>query len=143
VQRWRRCTYKLGVLQNYKTFTLILLIKIVLCSEFPPTWFINYECFDMRLHRCAALENGYAKRASAEDGAAKLLWIQGREPRLQAKREPWTFTRKPRPDSGLESGLDCRVCAVLARQRVEPQNLFTCPGTFLGHPRCPSAASRV
>ena len=27
--------YKLGFKQNYYTFTLILLIKIVLCSEFP------------------------------------------------------------------------------------------------------------
>ena len=39
---------KLGVNQNYYTFTLILLIKTVLCSQFPWTKFINYGCFDMR-----------------------------------------------------------------------------------------------
>ena len=41
--------YKLGVNQNYYTFTLILLIKIVLCSEFPRTNFIDDKCFDMKL----------------------------------------------------------------------------------------------
>jgi len=41
--------YKLGFNQNYYTFALILLIKIILCSEFHWTKFINYECFHMRL----------------------------------------------------------------------------------------------
>ena len=40
--------YKLGFNQNYYTFTLILLIKIVLCSKFPSTKFINYKCFEMK-----------------------------------------------------------------------------------------------
>jgi hypothetical protein len=40
--------YKLGFNQNYYTFTLMLLIKIVLCSEFPWTRFINHKCFDMK-----------------------------------------------------------------------------------------------
>ena len=34
--------------QHYYTFTLILLTKIVLCSKFPWTKFINYQCFGVR-----------------------------------------------------------------------------------------------
>jgi len=34
--------YKLGFNQNYFTFSLILLIKLVLCGNFPRTMFINY-----------------------------------------------------------------------------------------------------
>jgi hypothetical protein len=40
-------TYKLGINQNHYTFTLVLLIKIDLCSELPWTKFISYKCFDM------------------------------------------------------------------------------------------------
>ena len=43
--------YKLGCNQNCYTFTLILLMKIVMCSKFPCTKFINYKCFDMRFRR--------------------------------------------------------------------------------------------
>ena len=39
--------YKLGFNQNYYTIALLLLIKIVLCSKFPWTKFINYKCFHM------------------------------------------------------------------------------------------------
>jgi len=46
--------YKLGFNQNYYTFTLILLIKIVLCSKFRWTTIINYKCFDMRLWTSAS-----------------------------------------------------------------------------------------
>ena len=35
---------------NYCTFTLILPIKIVLCSNFPSTKCMRYGCFEMRLH---------------------------------------------------------------------------------------------
>ena len=42
--------YKLGFNQNYYTFALILLTKIVLCSKFHWTKFIDYECFHMTLH---------------------------------------------------------------------------------------------
>jgi len=41
--------HKLGFNQNYYTFTLILRIKIFMCSKFPWTKFINYKCFVMRL----------------------------------------------------------------------------------------------
>ena len=41
--------YKLGCNQNYYTFALISLMKIVMCSKFPWNKFINYKCFDMRL----------------------------------------------------------------------------------------------
>ena len=40
--------YKLGFNQNYYTFTLILLLKIILCSKFPLTELINHKCFEMR-----------------------------------------------------------------------------------------------
>jgi len=40
--------YKLGFNQNYHTFTLMLLVKTVLCSKFPWTKFINYKCFEVR-----------------------------------------------------------------------------------------------
>jgi len=40
--------HKLGFNQNYYTFALILLIKIVLCSKFPGTKFINYKLFEMK-----------------------------------------------------------------------------------------------
>ena len=43
---------KLGFEQNYYTSTLILLIKIVLCSKFPWTEFMNYKCFDMNSGEC-------------------------------------------------------------------------------------------
>ena len=49
---WERNTgtlYKLGFNQNYYTFALILPIKIVLCSNFQRTKFVNDKCFDMRL----------------------------------------------------------------------------------------------
>jgi hypothetical protein len=36
--------YKLGSNQNYYTFPLTLLIRIVLCSKFP----MNHKCFHMR-----------------------------------------------------------------------------------------------
>ena len=55
--------YKLGFNENYYTFTFILLIKIVLCSKFPGTKFINYKCFDMRAN-------------SARSGASKNLFPQ-------------------------------------------------------------------
>ena len=35
--------YKVGFIQNYYTFGLILLRKIVLCNKFPETKFINYK----------------------------------------------------------------------------------------------------
>jgi len=40
--------YKLGSNQNYYTFALILLIKIVLCGKFHRTKFIHYKCFHMK-----------------------------------------------------------------------------------------------
>ena len=40
--------YKLGFNQNYYTFTLMLLIKIVLCIKFPWINFIKYKCFEMK-----------------------------------------------------------------------------------------------
>ena len=40
--------YKLGFNQNYYTFTVILLIKIVLSSNVPWTKFMNYQCVEMR-----------------------------------------------------------------------------------------------
>ena len=40
--------YKLGFNQNFYTFTMISLIKIVLRSKFPWSKFMNYQCFDMR-----------------------------------------------------------------------------------------------
>ena len=39
--------YEVGVNQNYYTFTLVLPIKIILCSKFPRSKFIGYKCFDM------------------------------------------------------------------------------------------------
>ena len=39
--------YKLGFNQSYDTFTSITQIKIVLCSEFPWTEFMNDKCFHM------------------------------------------------------------------------------------------------
>ena len=50
--------YKLGLNQKYNTFTLILIINIVVCCKFPCTKFINNNCFEMRWHdtwtsRCA------------------------------------------------------------------------------------------
>jgi len=49
--------YKLGFGQNFYTFTLILLVRIVLCSEFPWTKFADIKCFDckywvFRLDKC-------------------------------------------------------------------------------------------
>ena len=49
-----------GFNQNYWTFTLILLMKIVLCSKFPSTGFIHLECFDKKSsprRRYAALDD--------------------------------------------------------------------------------------
>jgi hypothetical protein len=40
--------YKLGVDQNYYTFSLTLLTNIVLCSKIPSTWFIRQKCFDKK-----------------------------------------------------------------------------------------------
>ena len=42
--------HKLGFNQNFFTFTLILLIKIFLCSKFPGTKFIDLKCFELKLH---------------------------------------------------------------------------------------------
>jgi len=41
--------YKLGLNHNNHTFTLILLIKIVLFRKCPCTNSINHQCFEMRL----------------------------------------------------------------------------------------------
>ena len=40
--------YEFGFNQNSYTFTWILLIKIVVCSEIPWTKFINWKCFEIR-----------------------------------------------------------------------------------------------
>ena len=40
--------YELDFNQNYYTFTSIVLMKIVLCSNFSWPKFINYDCFDMK-----------------------------------------------------------------------------------------------
>ena len=40
---------KLGFNHNYYTFTLLLLINVVLCGKFPWTKSISYKCFDMKL----------------------------------------------------------------------------------------------
>jgi len=56
--------YKLGANQNYYTFTLILLIKIDMCSKFPGTKFSNYKCFEMRFER----EFAVGPRPSEEEG---------------------------------------------------------------------------
>ena len=40
--------FKIGINQNYYTFTLILLMHIVLCGQFPWTEFINHKCFEMK-----------------------------------------------------------------------------------------------
>ena len=48
--------HKFGENQNHFTFTLILLIMIVLCSKFPWTKVINHKCFDTQsLHLLARL----------------------------------------------------------------------------------------
>jgi len=47
--------YKLGFVQNYYTFALILLIKIVMCKNNPQTNFINYKCFEMKSGECLEL----------------------------------------------------------------------------------------
>ena len=39
---------KLGFNQNCYTLTLILLMKILLCSKLPWTKFVNYKCFVMK-----------------------------------------------------------------------------------------------
>jgi hypothetical protein len=39
--------YKLGFNQIYYTLTIILLMNIALCSNFPCTEFIDYQCFVM------------------------------------------------------------------------------------------------
>ena len=40
---------KLDFNQSYYTFTLLILIKkIVVCSKFPGSKFMNYKCFDVR-----------------------------------------------------------------------------------------------
>ena len=43
--------YELVFNQNNNTFTLILLINVVLCGTFLRTRFIKYKCFDMRFAR--------------------------------------------------------------------------------------------
>ena len=40
--------HKLGVNQNFYTFASILLIKMVLCSKFYATKFINFKWFHMK-----------------------------------------------------------------------------------------------
>ena len=50
--------YKPSFNQNYCTFTLMLQIKTVLCSKFPRTEFIPYQCFEMK----SATEPGRAWR---------------------------------------------------------------------------------
>ena len=42
--------HTLGFNQNDYTFSLILLIKIILRSKFPETKFINCKCFDIKFH---------------------------------------------------------------------------------------------
>jgi hypothetical protein len=55
--------YKLGFNQNHYTFTLILLIKIVLSSKFIWTKFIIYKCFGMRV-RTRAESTAFPKDCS-------------------------------------------------------------------------------
>ena len=40
---------QIGFNRNYYTFTWRLLMKIVLCSNFPWTKFMNYKCFELKL----------------------------------------------------------------------------------------------
>ena len=46
-----RITEQLGLNQNDYTFTLTLLIKMVLCSKFPWNMLMHQECFEMRCVR--------------------------------------------------------------------------------------------
>ena len=41
-------TLRLGLNRSYYTFAFIFLRKIVLCSKFPRTKFIDYKCLDVR-----------------------------------------------------------------------------------------------
>ena len=40
--------YELGFNQNYYKITFNITVKIVMCSKFAGTEFVNYKCFDMR-----------------------------------------------------------------------------------------------
>ena len=60
--------YKLGFNANYYSFTLILPIKIVMCSKFLCTKFISYNCFGMRLDQSAF---------SIPRGAGQIVGIAG------------------------------------------------------------------
>ena len=42
-------SYRRGCNRNYYMFTLMILIKIVLCSEFSWTESINHKSFEMRI----------------------------------------------------------------------------------------------
>ena len=61
--------HKLGCNQNYYTFTLISLIKIVMLGKFPGTEFINYKCLQMRLRSILALMERHRARLVPHQGS--------------------------------------------------------------------------
>ena len=65
--------YKLGFNQTYYTFTLILLIDIVLCCKLPRTKCMNHTYFDMRSTAQSLLGCKVAVSHFARDGEAASL----------------------------------------------------------------------
>ena len=65
--------YKLGFNQYYYTFTSILLIRILLCSKFSWTKFINYKCFGIK--SCAAA-GGMAALFKCDDSGCVVQTCQ-------------------------------------------------------------------
>ena len=90
--------YNLGFNQNYYTFVLILLIKIVLCSKFPWTKFINNKCFDMKLDPRGVFKG---KRAGTEiNGQLRpysllFFFCITLEPRVEWYTSPWALNTSP------------------------------------------------
>ena len=64
---WKYLIHKLGFNQNYCTFALILLIKIVLCIKFHWTKFQNYKCFHMKgIHMAQGLGTWLLRKAAPD-----------------------------------------------------------------------------
>jgi len=66
-------TYKRGFNQNYYTFTSIMLTKIVMCSKFHRTKFINYKCFHMRTSAVSSPRQCAARAREFIDYKASMI----------------------------------------------------------------------
>ena len=101
--------FELDFNQNFFTFTLVLLmIKMVMCSDFPWTQFIDYMCFHMRLGPSLSLWWRSFRKIAKEEVVRQhqVVFPDGTLIVVHLWRDTWTALSQPQEWSthGVISG---------------------------------------